>query len=123
MGTFWGAAAPECVVPRHEAGEGEDHGVSGDLLLPQGTFNLLPVPRHNLVIVRALFKGTRTGVKRRTWESRVAEEASVVMETLTAAVYNRRAGRQENLLEFWRNNGNRRPVDSRLCQVEKKNLS
>lgn len=42
--------------------------------------------------------------------------------TLTAAVDKCRAGRQENLLEFWRNDSNRRLVYSRLCQVEKKKL-
>lgn len=45
---------PEGVVPRNQVGEGEDGGVGGDLLLPQGTFDLLPVPRHHLVVVGAL---------------------------------------------------------------------
>lgn len=40
----------------HQAGEGEDRGIGRDLLLPQGTFDLFPVPRHHLIIVCALCK-------------------------------------------------------------------
>ena len=47
---------PECVVSRHQVVEGEDRSVSGHFLLPQGTFDLLPMPRHHLVIICALFK-------------------------------------------------------------------
>lgn len=79
---MWGATAPERIVPRHEAGKGEDHGVGRDLLLPQGTFDLLPVPRHNLVIVSALFKKVQQlfvvclkQIRKR--ESSAVEEASV----------------------------------------------
>lgn len=49
-----GPLLPERVVSRHEAGEGEDGGVGGDLLLSQGAFHLFPVPGHHLVIVGAL---------------------------------------------------------------------
>lgn len=49
--------APERVVPRNQVGEGEDGRVGRDLLLPQGTFDLLPVPGHDLVIVGALCAG------------------------------------------------------------------
>lgn len=52
----WDPSVPECVVPRHQVGEGEDGGVGRDLLLPQGTFNLLPVPHHYLIIIGALCK-------------------------------------------------------------------
>ena len=45
---------PEGVVPRHQAGQGENGGVGGDLLLPQRAFHLLPVPRHHPVVVGAL---------------------------------------------------------------------
>ena len=69
-------SVPESVVPRHQAGEGEDRGVSRDLLLPQGTFDLLPVPCHHLVIISALWKEERGGrrgdrkggVEGKTWQ-------------------------------------------------------
>lgn len=38
----------------NQVGEGEDGGVRRDFLLPQGAFDLFPVPRHHLVIVCAL---------------------------------------------------------------------
>ncbi len=68
----WSPSVPECVVPRHQAGEGEDGGVGRDLLLPQGTFNLFPVPRHHLIIICALCKeeegrGTSRRGEERKW--------------------------------------------------------
>lgn len=42
---------------------------------------------------------------------------------LTAPVYHRRAGWQGDLLELWRNYGNRRLVYPGLCQVENKTLT
>lgn len=46
---------PECVAARHQVVEGEHRGVGGDLLVAQGNFDRFPVPRHHLVIVRALW--------------------------------------------------------------------
>lgn len=48
---------------------------------------------------------------------------SLSSETLTAAVYDCRAGWQGDLLELWGNYGNRRLVYPRLCEAENKNLT
>ena len=120
-----GPPVPECVVPRHQAGEGEDRCVSRDLLLPQGTFNLLPVPRHHLVIVSALWEaqGERGMATYFMFKAFHWCLTCLSCETLTAAVYDRRAGWQGDLLELRRNYGNRRLVYPWLCQVENKKLT
>ena len=54
-----GVAVLESIVPRDQVGEGEDLRVFRNFLLPQRSLHLLPVPSHDLVIIRALWPGTR----------------------------------------------------------------
>jgi len=124
-------AVRECVVPVHQVGEGEDGRVGGDLLLPQGTFDLFPVPRHHLVIIGALCE--EKGGHGRRHVLNVGAHPKLALNTcvcvcvfvcvLTVAVDDRGAGWQGDLLELWGNHGNGRFVYPRLCQVESEELS